>query len=113
DDAKLGANELIAQLPELQAVEASGLYTGLAGAAFVLEETHRATGEGRYRDAATRAITMIHGLAKKTDAGVEWSGRSATHDIISGAAGIGLFLLWADRVMDDPSSRALALAAGR
>jgi len=113
EDARLAANELTAQLPALQAAQASGLYEGLAGAAFVLEETHRATGEGKYRDAARRAIAMIHGLAKKTEAGVEWSGASAANDIISGAAGIGLFLLWADRTMDDPQSRTLALAAGR
>jgi lantibiotic modifying enzyme len=113
DDARLGANELTAQLPALQSAEASGLYDGLAGAAFVLEETHRATGEGRYRDAARRAIEMIHQLAKKTASGAEWSGPSATNDVISGSAGIGLFLLWADQTIGDPPSRALALAAGR
>jgi Lantibiotic modifying enzyme len=113
EDARLGANELIARLPELQAAEACGFYDGLAGAAFVLEQTHRATGDGRYRDAAKRAIGMIHGLAHRTTSGAEWAGRSATPDIVSGSAGIGLFLLWADEVMDDPASRTLALATGR
>jgi lantibiotic modifying enzyme len=113
DDAKLGANEIIANLPSLQRVEASGLYDGLAGAAFVLEQTHRVTGDGKYRDAARRAIGMIHALAHRTISGAEWAGRSDGPDIVSGAAGIGLLLLWADAIMDDGESRTIALATGR
>jgi lantibiotic modifying enzyme len=113
DEAKAGANELIAQLPALQQANAAGLYEGLAGAAFVLEETHRASGEGKYRDAAKSAIAMIHSLAKKTATGASWTGGSATHDIISGSAGIGLALLWADQQWGDADSRTLALAVGR
>jgi lantibiotic modifying enzyme len=112
-DARLGANELASRLPEISAAQNSGLYTGLAGAVFVLEETHRATGEGRYRDAARQALTLLHAQAKKTTVGASWSGPSATNDIISGTAGIGLLLLWADHMMGDPASRTLALAAGR
>ena len=113
DEAKLGANELIAQLPALQQANAVGLYEGLAGAAFVLDEVHRASGEGKYRDAAKSAIGMIHSLAQKTAAGAYWAGPSATNDIISGTAGIGLTLLWADERWEDADSRTLALAAGR
>jgi lantibiotic modifying enzyme len=113
DDAKLGANELEFQLPTLNAANDTGLYTGLGGAVFVLEETHRATGEGRYRDAARKALAMIHTGAKKGPSGASWSGPSATNDVISGTAGIGLLLLWADHMMDDAPSRTLALAAGR
>jgi Lanthionine synthetase C-like protein len=113
DEARLGADELIAQLPSLQQTGACGLYDGLSGAAFVLEETHRATGEARYRAAATQGIGMIHALALRSTSGAEWSGRSAGYDVVSGAAGIGLFLLWAAEVIDDSESAALALAAGR
>lgn len=113
DEARLGANWLITKLPALQASGACGLYDGLAGAAFVLEETHRATGDGKYRDAAKQAIAMIHGLAKKSITFAEWAGPSSGYDVVSGAAGIGLFLLWADDVIDDSESRAIALAAGR
>ena len=87
----------MAQLPAIDKTGDSGLYSGTAGAAFVLEETHRATGDGRYRDAAKQALTMIHARAQKSGAGVAWTGESATNDIISGSAGIGLFLLWAHR----------------
>jgi lantibiotic modifying enzyme len=113
DEAKLGANELEARLPSIAAERAAGLYTGLGGAVFVLEETHRATTEGRYRDSARKALGMIHSLAQKSSSGASWTGPSATNDIISGTAGIGLLLLWADHMMDDAPSRALALAAGR
>ncbi len=113
DEACLGANELAALLPTIDKTRDCGLYTGLAGAAFVLEETHRASGQGRYRDASRQAVMMIHAHAQKAGAGVAWAGESATSDIISGNSGIGLFLLWADTHMDDPPSRALAVAAGR
>ena len=113
EEAKLGANELIAKLPEIDAAQNAGLYTGLAGAAFVLEETHRASGDGTYRDAVKKTVAMIRAQARKTPLGVAWSGPSDTNDIISGSAGIGLALLWIDQTIGDPASRTLALAVGR
>jgi lantibiotic modifying enzyme len=113
DDARRGADELISRLPAMDAAKDAGLYTGLGGALFVLEETHRATGDGKYRDGAKQALAMIHGQAQKTTLGAAWQGPSATYDIISGSAGIGLALLWADQMIGDKESRILALAAGR
>ena len=113
DDARAGASELAAQLPVIDATGDAGLYTGLAGAAFVLEQTHRASGEGKFRDAAVRAVGMIQAHAQTRGGGVGWTGESATNDIISGSAGIGLFLLWADQQLKDSTSRATAVAAGR
>lgn len=110
EEARAGAGEVIAQLSTLREAEDWGLYTGVAGSAFVLEAVHRATGVGRYRDAARRAVRWIHEDAQRTGAGVTWGG---SNDIIRGSAGIGLLLLWADRQMDDPVSRKLAAAAGR
>jgi hypothetical protein len=65
EEAKLGANELIAKLPDMDNAQNAGLYTGLAGAAFVLEETHRASGEGKYRDAVKKAVAMIRAQAPR------------------------------------------------
>jgi lantibiotic modifying enzyme len=114
DEARLGADELEVQLAAMDAAKDAGLYTGLGGAAFVLEETHRATGDEIYRTAAKRAIGMIQSQAVKTTLGAMWQGPSATYDIISGSAGIGLALLWADQTFGgDPASRTLAMAAGR
>ena len=112
-DARAGADELATRLAEMEKDENCGLYTGLAGAAFVLEETHRATGDGKYRDAAKRAIDAIHGRVQRAGNGAAWGGPSATNDIISGSAGIGSFLLWADKRIPDPRNRETAVAAGR
>ena len=113
DNARAGANAIVARLPEMSLTEDCGLYTGLAGCAFVLEETHRATGDGKYRDAARRAVDAILAKARPTGGGVAWNGDSATTDIISGSAGIGLFLLWVDKRIPDPRHRPAAIAAGR
>lgn len=110
DEARAGAGEMIARLPDFRTSEEWGFYTGIAGIAFVLEELHQATGEGRYRDAAERAVRWLRRDAEKTGGGVTWNG---SNDIIRGSAGIGLLLLWIDRQMDDPDSRKLAAAAGR
>lgn len=113
DEAKAGANELIARLAALETARACGLYTGLAGAAFVLEEVHRASGEGKYRDATKRAIAGIDSLAQRQGGGVQWAAPSSATDIIAGSAGIGLLLLWADRQFGTRDNRDLALATGR
>ncbi|MEO7085502.1 MAG: lanthionine synthetase LanC family protein [Gemmatimonadaceae bacterium] len=113
DDARLGANELTAQLPAIEKAQSYGFYEGLGGAVFVLEETHRATNDPQYREAAKRALSMIHAGAVLASDKASWPGPSATNDIISGSAGIGLLLLWADETMDEPQSRTLAMAAGR
>jgi lantibiotic modifying enzyme len=112
-DARAGADQLIARLGEMEQKQDCGLYTGLAGACFVLEETHLFTGDGKYRDAAKRCVDAIHAKATKVGSGIAWNGESATNDIISGSAGIGLFLLWADERLPDTRNRATAAAAGR
>lgn len=103
DEAKRGANEIVTQLDPLAKAGAAGLYTGLAGAAFVLEETHRSTGEGRYRDASRKSLRLIRDRAPAF----------SEYDIVSGGAGIGLFLLWAEREMKERDARATAAAIGR
>jgi len=105
--ARAGADELATRLESMAKDENYGLYTGLAGAAFVLEETHRATGDGKYRDGAQRAIDAIHAKIHT------WTDARAATDIISGTAGIGLFLLWADHRIPNGWNRVAATAAGR
>lgn len=113
DEARGGARYLATTLPAMGSSGDLGLYTGLAGAAWVLEEVHRASGDGQFREAAVRAINMIHARVETTGSGIAWTGNSAANDIISGAAGIGLFLLWSDAHMQLPRSRELAESAGR
>lgn len=90
--------------------EAAGLYTGLAGIAYVLERTARAARESSYRVAAQSSINLLKRLARPTRSGVEWS---ESNDIISGTSGIGLTLLWAAESLGDGDALRLAAAAGR
>jgi len=98
-----GPNEDVAKL-------GTGLYVGVAGLAYVLLETYRATNERRYLDAAQRAVNVLKSAAKPVDDGVEWG---ATTDIISGNAGTGLTLLYLADQLRDGSLVDLASRAAR
>ena len=104
-EARLGADELIARLPK---ETEAGLYTGIGGIGFTLGEVYRATKDAKYRDAVRGVVRTLHDRAKPVGAGVQWS---EVTDIISGSAGIGLFLLHADSIAGDPSARQLAVKA--
>lgn len=110
DEAAAGAEYLAASLPGADEVTDAGLYTGLAGVAYTLALTHRATGQASLGDAARRALATLQEAAKPEGGGVMWN---ESTDIISGSAGIGSFLLWADAQLDDASALGLAAAAGR
>jgi lantibiotic modifying enzyme len=108
--ATAGAGYLSATLPTAAGEVDCGLYTGLAGVAYTLAMTQKASGDSRYGDAARRAVALIVSSAKRTEGGVSWADST---DIISGSAGIGLFLLWASRELGDKNLVDLAAAAGR
>lgn len=109
--ARRGADHLLATLPRELGPGGAGFYTGVAGVGFALAETARATGDDRYRRGALAAVELIGEAARPTGAGVEWEG--GVNDIISGTAGTGLFLLYAQRELDAPGALTLAEAAGR
>jgi lantibiotic modifying enzyme len=104
--ARAGADFLLANM---SGVEATGLYAGLSGVGFVLEETYRAAREERYRQGFLGLLGRIASSAVESGSGVEWS---ATTDIISGNAGTGLFLLYAYRETGDRTWLDLAARAG-
>jgi len=118
DDARAGADHLAAGLDAEDPVS-TGLYAGLAGIGFVLEETFRASGRSEYRHHAERCFSLIRRNAKSIGSGMAWpvdmgNGESReVNDIISGTAGAGLTLLYADRVMGDEGALELATQAGR
>src|SRR5690349_17463197 len=88
DLATKGADQLATSLPESQSGdEGAGLYSGLAGIAYTLEEADRARGESRYSSAIQKALGDIVAGARDSGAGVEWNDST---DIISGSAGTGL-----------------------
>jgi lantibiotic modifying enzyme len=109
DEARRGADEIAANLSGAE-FDGGGLYTGVAGRAFVLAETWRATGDQRYREAALRGVALLREHARGSGAGVEWSDSA---DIISGGAGIALFLSYAARTLHNDSAAELAVRAGR
>lgn len=111
NDAKHGADDLLAALPkQIQGAEA-GLWTGVAGQGFTLHEVYKATGERRFLVGATRCVELLKKLARPGahGKGIEWND---TTDIINGTAGIALFLLYAAREMDDPAALQLAVQGG-
>ncbi len=108
-EACAGADYLIAKLGS-EAGSSPGLYTGIAGIGFCLEETYRASDRVVYRNGALRCFDMLNESARQVGAGVEWN---STTDIISGSAGVGLTLLYAGDRLRDVRSVALAASAGR
>ena len=105
--ARAGADWLITRI---DSEKSASLYSGLAGVGFTLTETWKATGDVKYRDAANRVVDRIAAMAKPVADGVEWS---PVTDIISGTAGIGLYLISAARDLNRPDALALATRAGR
>ncbi len=115
DAAAQGAAHLAARLDDVQD---AGLYTGLAGIAFVLAETARATGRESDRITAAGATSRLIDRARRVGPGVAWprgSGSDAieSNDIISGTAGTGLALLQLGRTLRYDNALEAAEGAGR
>jgi lantibiotic modifying enzyme len=106
-EARAGSDYLLANLYK---VKETGLYDGIAGIAFTLQEASKATREDKYRQGVLDCVKLLRETAQKKGAGVEWND---TTDIISGSAGTGLFLLYAARELSDSSAKDLAVLAGR
>jgi lantibiotic modifying enzyme len=102
DEAVRAADYLLADLAEDKDM---GLYSGVSGISFVLEETYRLSGLKRHRDGVLLGLDKIRSGAIRAGKGVEWTNVT---DIISGSSGIGLFLLYAARELNDPALAALA-----
>lgn len=97
DIARDGALYLANSLPANASAlgdEGAGLYTGLAGTAYVLDVAQRATGDARLRDGRARAVALLRESLAPLGAGAGWN---PSTDIISGSAGILLTLAWLDR----------------
>ena len=98
-------------------MQGAGLYTGLAGIAFVLAETWRATGNDMLRSHAGLATQLLLDRGRSVGTGVAWPQGSGdetveSNDIVSGTAGTGLALLYLDRVLDHPGALEVAEGAG-
>jgi lantibiotic modifying enzyme len=105
-EAQAGADTLLTSVAEEQGM---GLYEGLSGVLFALEETFKATADEKYRRGFMKGLRGIGDRAVRNGPGVEWG--SAT-DIISGSAGTGLFLIYASHETNDSAWLDLAARAG-
>jgi lantibiotic modifying enzyme len=104
--ARAGADFLLSRS---SGIGGSGLYEGRSGAAFVLEEAFRTSGDSKYRRGFLEALEDIKAHAVPAGSGIEWS---ATTDIVSGGAGTGLFLIYAFHETGDRAWLDLAARAG-
>lgn len=103
EDIRGGADHL---LTIFENEKESGLYEGIAGIGFALNEAFKATGDTKYREGAARCARLLGSRSRKAGKGIEWN---ETTDIIAGGAGIGLFLQYAARELNDSSFRELAI----
>ena len=92
----------LAILHGLDSQKESGLYTGIAGSGFVLTELYRATRDPQFGQAASRVARQVAAAEP-----------SEVNDIIGGAAGTGLFLLYAARELKMPELREAAIRYGK
>lgn len=106
-DARAGADHLLATFA---GEKECGLYVGIAGIGFALTETFTATGDAKYRQGALQCARLLGERATRIGKGIEWND---TTDIVAGGAGIGLFLLYAARELNEPSFRDLAIEDAR
>ncbi|MEJ2204504.1 MAG: lanthionine synthetase LanC family protein [Gemmatimonadota bacterium] len=116
DEVRKGADHLAAYLDDERV--GAGLYTGLAGLSVVFQELHRASGDPTYRELTERALERIVQLSEPSGSGVAWpqpgpdgAGVEVT-DIVSGAAGTGLGLLWLHDRLGAAAALDAAVAAG-
>ena len=105
-DVRIGADYLLATLSR---EKGAGLYVGLSGIGFCLEETYKATKEEKYRKGAKQCFDILNERVVEMETGIQWDD---TTDIISGNAGTGLFLLYLAEEWEDESVLAIAKKVG-
>ena len=110
DRAQQGGAYLVAETARRGPAVGAGLYTGLAGLA-TSYRTLEATKVGpQWGDASRKAAKSLADMAKRSPDGAEWLD---SNDIVSGTAGIGLFLVDASVKWKDNALADLAVQAGR
>ncbi len=107
--ARGGLRFMLAELEARGAKLPVGLYTGLAGLGFTFCEAWKVTGDEAYRAGAERCLAHLAERAEAVGEGARWN---ASTDVISGSAGVGLFLLRAARELHRPDALELARRAG-
>ena len=86
-----------------------GLYTGAAGVGAVYLAARRVLDDDRFDEEANRVVWSLLHTIRELEQGTVWSDST---DIISGTAGVGLFLLRAGERPDSGACTDIAAAAG-
>lgn len=94
---------------QVENVTAFGLYSGLAGMAFALDQMLRESQDRSLLNPLDRAIDRLQAHARHGDPGVSWN---ESFDLFSGTAGIGLALTQLARQTGRNELLELAKAAG-
>lgn len=109
-EAEMGGNFMIRTIPDtFPDPYQVGLYTGLAGASYTLEQIYQAGNKAKYREIAIQYLDLIIESGGKENAELEWEGMT---DIIYGSSGIGLYILYAYRHMNYESGLDAAIRIG-
>jgi lantibiotic modifying enzyme len=87
-----------------------GLYTGISGIAYTVRLVAAASRDAVLVREADRLHALVLSAAREVGKGVEWN---ESTDIVSGSAGIGLYLLWASGRVTSRDELRVAAAAGR
>jgi lantibiotic modifying enzyme len=113
DWANKGANHLAAVARQRTLESDHGLFTGLAGLAWILAQAGQATGDTTYLNGSEKLLDLVAKAAQRGEylgyRTVRWNDIT---DLVSGSAGIGVVLLDAWRRTGRQEYLDLAIAAG-
>jgi lantibiotic modifying enzyme len=104
-------DDLVARLPDKLGIENgdAGLYTGVSGVGYALLKTYKLSQQAKYKQAALRSLDLLAEGVHPAEGGVEWG---LVYDIISGSAGIGLYLLFVGSELGGKDAIELARQVG-
>lgn len=96
--AKGGGDFLLSKIPsqlsEYDTQGMAGLFSGISGVGYTLRELYKVSKDERYNEGFQRCLKLLTNAADSRGEITHWG---LVNDIISGNAGIGLFLLYAYR----------------
>ncbi|MFC2157890.1 lanthionine synthetase LanC family protein [Acidobacteriota bacterium] len=106
-EAQTGADFLLSRLDEEKMY---GLYVGISGIGYALQETFKTSREQKYHDGFLRCLDLLKENSQQDENGIHWG---PVTDLISGNTGIGLFLIYASDELGESTWLDLAAQVGQ
>ena len=106
-EAQAGADFLLSRLDEEKMY---GLYVGISGIGYALQETFKTSQEQKYHEGFLRCLDILKQNSQERENGIQWG---VITDLISGNTGIGLFLIYASDELGDSTWLDLASRVGQ